>query len=386
MAITERNDGEKFTPYFKRIVGLAADKRITYSEMGDALLGVANVYSEDNLRKAFYVLNKVCDKFEEDYITDSSDIIAEIEEKRDELYKARVKYRDKLREYNKKLTEEARFENLKDTLLMAVADNKSHLPVRKNVDYSPASIEASLIISDLHYGLKIDNQVNYYDTEVASERIAELVDKTIEYCKLYKVQTLHCCILGDIISGIIKVSCRVEQEEDFITQIINSAELLAEAVQRLAESIPEVRAYTVFGNHSRVMENKTENVNRENVERLLYHYMKAVLPKDIKFLTSMNDDYLVTKIAGKTVVMEHGDKTKNPVIDYVNILGYVPDEIYRGHYHSFSVRNENDVQIITNGSVVGTDDYALSIRKSTKPSQTLRVYGRDISTFEIVLE
>ncbi len=47
--------------------------------------------------------------------------------------------------------------------------------------------------------------------------------------------------------------------------------------------------------------------------------------------------------------------------------------------------NDSKCEIIVNGAVVGTDEYAVSIRRSTKPSQTLRIYDMDVCTYKIVL-
>lgn len=381
---TTRLENESYTAFLKRIVRMCADKQIAYTEMGDALLGSQNVYSDDNLRKAFYVLDKIVDNLDGDFQITSNDIIREIELQKDELYKERVRYRDKMREFNKKLTEEARFENLRDTMLDAIK-NSEILECAKNTLYSPADTEAALLISDVHYGIKIDNQINYFDADVAKNRISQLVDKTIHYCQLHRVKTLNVALLGDLVSGMIHTSVRVEQEEDMITQIIEVSDILANAINRLNDNIPEVKVFTVFGNHSRTQANKSDSVNRENTERLVYHYIKTKLP-DIKVVTSMNDDYLACKIAGKNVILEHGDKGgNNPIINYINILGYRPDFIYRGHYHSFNIKNDNDCIIVTNGSIVGVDGYALSIRKSTIPSQTLIVYDTDVCTYEIKL-
>jgi hypothetical protein len=52
---------------------------------------------------------------------------------------------------------------------------------------------------------------------------------------------------------------------------------------------------------------------------------------------------------------------------------------------NLKIIEENDITVVVNGSIVGTDDYAVSIRKNTKPCQVLRVYDRDISTYTIKL-
>ena len=354
--------------------------------MGDCLLGSKNVYSSENLRKAYYVLEKISDNINGDCVITDNDILKEIEKQKDELYKERVRLRDKQREINKCLCEESRFENLKEVLINALSDIPK-LKEFKKVEYKPKeNLEASLLISDVHMGIKIDNQFNYYDMDVVQDRLNQLVNKTIYYCKLHKVQKLNVELLGDIVSGIIQVTGRVEQEEDIITQVITAGEMLSDIMLELNKHIPEICVLTVFGNHSRVVPNKKESLNRENFERLIYHHIKTRLP-NIKITTSLNDDFLVCKIANKNVILTHGDKdgTNNAVYNFENLLNIKPDEIHMGHFHSFMIKDNNDCEIVVNGAVVGTDEYAVSIRKSTKPSQTLRIYDMDVCTYKIVL-
>lgn len=354
--------------------------------MGDCLLGSKNVYSSENLRKAYYVLEKISDNINGDCVITDNDILKEIEKQKDELYKERVRLRDKQREINKCLCEESRFENLKEVLINALSDIPK-LKEFKKVEYKPKeNLEASLLISDVHMGIKIDNQFNYYDMDVVQDRLNQLVNKTIYYCKLHKVQKLNVELLGDIVSGIIQVTGRVEQEEDIITQVITAGEMLSDIILELNKHIPEICVLTVFGNHSRVVPNKKESLNRENFERLIYHHIKTRLP-NIKITTSLNDDFLVCKIANKNVILTHGDKdgTNNAVYNFENLLNIKPDEIHMGHFHSFMIKDNNDCEIVVNGAVVGTDEYAVSIRKSTKPSQTLRIYDMDVCTYKIVL-
>lgn len=380
---TERQENENYNSYLKRIVAMAADKQITYTEMGDALLGIQNTYSADNLRKAFYVINKVVENIDTEQTNSADDVIKEIEQHKEELYKETVRYRDKIREYRKLLTEEARFENLTNCMIEELRKKKPY-SFEKCILYPPIpNLEASLLVADIHYGLKVDNQLNYYDCDTAVKRLNELADKTIHYCTLHKVHKLNVELLGDFVNGIINTSNRVEQEEDIISQIVQISDILSKMIVKLAKNIPEIKVLITYGNHGRVTANKKDHVNRENFERLVYHYIKMKIPQ-IKVISSMNDDYIVTKIDGKKVVLTHGDKPST-VKDFVNILGYKPDEIHCGHYHSFTTTDDCDTDVIITGSLVSTDDYALSIRKSTKASQTLRIYDYDVCTYKIVL-
>ena len=67
----------------------------------------------------------------------------------------------------------------------------------------------------------------------------------------------------------------------------------------------------------------------------------------------------------------------------INILGYVPVEIFCGHYHRMEMLNDNNTDVVVNGSVMGTDSYAMKHRLNTKPHQILRVYnGDDVCTYK----
>lgn len=365
---------------------MVRDGRLNYSEMGDYLLGSDNVYGSENLRKFYYVMDKIIDKINGDMLITDDDILKEIDKQKDELFKETVRLRDKHREIKNDLRIMARFENLENVLINELA---IHRPIDcfKQVAYKPENKEASLLISDIHYGIKVDNQFNFYDKETAKKRLFEVVEKSISYCQLHKVNKLNIEILGDLVSGIINLTARVEQEEDIITQIIEISSILIEAIHQLNKEIPEVAVYCVFGNHSRVNPNKKENLNRENLERLIYSYIKYMLP-DIKIITSRNDDFLTYKISDKTIILAHGDKDNptNAISNFARLLGIVPDEIHLGHYHHFQVIDESDTEIICNGSLVSTEDYSISLRKSTKPSQVLKIYGKDDCIYNLTVE
>ena len=55
----------------------------------------------------------------------------------------------------------------------------------------------------------------------------------------------------------------------------------------------------------------------------------------------------------------------------------VPDEIHLGHTHSYKDINDCDIMVTVNGSLQGTDDYAIRCRKNTNPSQNLIIYDDD---------
>lgn len=380
----KRNEDESYISYVKRATNACSNKQIGYSEWGDNILGYENVYSEDNCRKGFYIVSKLLSKIDESVDISDLELAEELSLIKDSIYKEKCKLQDVQREKRKSLRVEARFESLVDVLKSEI---RNLPPIKLNVCNRKAdeNIEASILVSDLHVGLIVDNTTHYYDIEVAKERLGELCSKTIKYCKLHNVHKLNVELLGDAVSGIIQLGNRVDEEEDSISQIITVSEMLSNFINELKAEIPQVIIYAVIGNHSSVFANKKERSNKENFERLIFEYIKLRVGQ--KVITNGLEDYLVYKIKDKTVVLTHGnrDNLQNAKQHFVDLLGIIPDYIHFGHIHHFNIKDDCDTEITTNGSLISTDDFAVSIRKSTKASQVLIIYGEDVCTYKLIL-
>lgn len=345
----------------------------------------------DHLRKSFnggrYSGYNVCKYFmqkEDDARTDED--IQRLNTIKNEVYKEKVKLSDQRREYRKALSKEARYENLVNVLREEISE-LDEIPTFVSRQFSNTGVSAALLLSDLHYGASSDNCVNFYNTDVCKERLEQLFDKTVYYCALHRVQTLYINILGDIISGIIHCNARIEQEEDVISQIIHASELLSNFIGNLTAYVPEVKIVGVIGNHSRVSPNKHENLNVENFERLIFEYIKIRLPNVSMILNGL-EDWCLYNIGDRTIYIEHGDKCTPATIrnNCINLTGRVPDECFMGHLHHYEIINANGTSVILNGSIMGTDSYAMGKRLNSSPSQVLRVYDRDTCTYNIELE
>ena len=344
----------------------------------------------DSLRKSFtggrycgyQVYKYFQEKLESGYTEEESKRLTTL---RQELYKEKCRVQDQKREYNKLLRESARYEHLVDRMEKAIEGIE---PLRLGVCYesNPTDIEAVLILSDFHYGLEVDNVLNEYNTDIAKERLKILLDKTVYYCNIHRVQKLHVGLAGDLICGAIHLQSRVAAEEDLISQVINVSELLANFINSLRARIPEVKVWGVIGNHSRVNADKKSNMPAENFERLIFKYIEMRLP-GVVVGTNGLEDWITFKVRDQLVFMTHGDKDSlgNVKLHAVNLLGKVPDRIYFGHIHHLNVKDDNGTEIVVNGSIVSTDEYAMGLRCHTKPYQILQVFDRDVCTYKLEL-
>lgn len=344
----------------------------------------------DSLRKSFtggrycgyQVYKYFQEKLESGYTEEESKRLTTL---RQELYKEKCRVQDQKREYNKLLRESARYEHLVDRMEKAIEGIE---PLRLGGCYepNPTDIEAVLILSDFHYGLEVDNVLNEYNTDIAKERLKILLNKTIYYCNIHRVQKLHVGLAGDLICGAIHLQSRVAAEEDLISQVINVSELLANFINSLRARIPEVKVWGVIGNHSRVNADKKSNMPAENFERLIFKYIEMRLP-GVVVGTNGLEDWITFKVRDQLVFMTHGDKDSlgNIKLHAVNLLGKVPDMIYFGHIHHLNVKDDNGTEIVVNGSIVSTDEYAMGLRCHTKPYQILQVFDRDVCTYKLEL-
>lgn len=344
----------------------------------------------DSLRKSFtggrycgyQVYKYFQDKLEQGYTNEE---FQRLEILRQELYKEKCRVQDQKREYNKLLREQARYEHLVDRMEKSIEELEP-LRLNKCEEPNPTNVEGVLILSDFHYGLEVDNVLNEYNTDIAKERLQTLLNKTIYYCQIHRVQKLHLGLAGDLICGAIHLQSRVAAEEDLISQVINVSELLANFINELKAYIPEVKVWGVIGNHSRVNADKKSNMPAENFERLIFKYIEMRVP-NLMIGTNGLEDWITFKVKDKLVFMTHGDKDSlsNIKLHAVNLIGKVPDKIYFGHIHHLNVKDDNGTEIVVNGSIVSTDEYAMGLRCNTKPYQILQIYDKDICTYKLEL-
>lgn len=346
----------------------------------------------DSLRKAFNVSDFsgysvyqfMREQMENDFMSDSE--VARLEELRDREFKERVKLQDANREKRKVLRDFSRMEALQEYI-------QDRLEFREPIEFTLCDYkisngnEASILVSDMHCGATIDSVFNYYDIDVLKERMIELANKTIAFAQKDKVETIYAEFLGDSITGIIHGSTIAQAQEDVIEQIFIVSDIITDFLIRLREEIPNVKAYITFGNHGRVQANKTAGANKENFERLIAPYVsKELRDTDISIFNGGYEDFITYRLKdGGLIVVTHGtrDNPLNAKSNFTQMLGEQVHEVHMGHYHEYKEGNG----VVVNGSVMGSDDYAISIRKNGNAKQIMKVYYNDgdVATYQLSL-
>lgn len=347
----------------------------------------------DSIRKAFNT-TKYCgysvykfmqDKLDKGFLTDEQYI--RLEKKKDEEYKERVKLQDANREKRALLREYSRVETIKEYIELKL-DEREPKPFVKCEYKSSGNNEASLLVSDLHCGATVDSIFNYYDLEVLRERMNELANKTIYRCHDQKVKYLNVELLGDFLTGIIHGATIAQAQEDIIDQIFDASEIIVEFILMLKKEVPNIKVYCTFGNHGRCSQGKSDSANKTNYERIIPSYIRKELRKnEVKVFDGGYEDFVTYKLNnGKLIVVTHGtnDNPETANKTFTKLLEQNVYEVHMGHYHSVKSTKGTTV----NGSVMGSDDYAIAHRMNDKPTQVLKIYydNEDVADFKLTMD
>ena len=294
-----------------------------------------------------------------------------------ELKKEKVKVQDLKTQVNKQIRELARKENLGEILEEKLDKLTNQMSNMNNINHTPSKKQGIAMISDVHYGMVVDNFLNKYNPDIAKERMDYLTDKIIEYSNLNNLDVMNVCLLGDMISGEQYLSVRLENRENLINQIINVSELLSEAIYKISLNVPFVTVSIADGNHERVY-NKKENLNKDNYTELIRKFLELKLKdvSNITFTENVYDNNIISfECCGNTVVGLHGDKCKKDKVSYemYNMLNKKIDIILMGHFHQISQDICYETIVYRNGSFIGTDEYARNLNLNTYPTQKLLI-------------
>lgn len=301
-------------------------------------------------------------------------------EYRDE-YASKYKAREWYNAYRRNIREEIRIDNLKEEIQLAVSKvNKlpSITPHPINFDENEFKQEAVLLFSDLHIGINCDNYYNKYNLEVAQERVSTLLTQVTQYCYMHRVQRLNVINLGDLINGSIHTSSRIEQEMDVVEQVMYAAEILSQFLNELTKLGIEVVYRSVSDNHSRIIADKNQHIEKEQFSRLIDWYIAERLKHTSIGMPESSIDFSIGKfnVFGKTIMFAHGHQgNKNSSAqEFIGLTREWVDYICLGHYHSPAAKDYQGCKIFINGSIVGTEQYAFGRRLFTKPSQKLLIF------------
>ena len=295
--------------------------------------------------------------------------------------KEKVKLSDERIQNNAFIRKMARDETLKE-IAEEIADKIGTTKMLNIVKHEVSGDNSAILqISDWHYGIECNNYWNVYNPEICKRRIEYLTYETISYCKNNNVKDLYVLNLSDLISGRIHTTIRLQNRYDILTQIIHVSEILSEMLNVFSENF-NVYYYDCLDNHSRIEPNKSESLDAEQLSRITHWYLRKRFEDCDNIIICENmfgDDIITLEIDGHTVGAVHGDKdSPSDVVEKLSLMtGKTFELILLGHLHHFGADEVDSCVVIQNGSLMGTDYYAVKLRKRAVPSQNIILVNKN---------
>lgn len=322
--------------------------------------------------------------------TDSNVALLELREAQDELYKERIRLQDVRREHRAELRLEARAEKLQEVVVESasiIANSKPLLEIETEVDFDGETTKVAVLqISDWHYGDFVDRFMNQFDKQEFYNRVSKLVHETAEIMKKEKFDKLIVINQGDLVSGSIHISTRVNEECDVISQTIEVAEVIAEMLNELSRYTNTVEYKGITDNHSRLTKNKMAHIERENFQSLIKWHLDTRFENHskVKITNNVIDGFEEIEIGyieifDKVAFFTHGhhDRLNSIIPDLTLMLKEMPITVFTGHNHKNYEDEVHGIDLIMCPSLIGVSDYSMQVRLTSKPRQKLTVFEND---------
>lgn len=314
-----------------------------------------------------------------------SDEIIRLKKERQKLSDARV-------EYNRQIRQEARKESYSEMIKRIICENVE--PTDLKVQYHTFNSNTDLLVhlTDIHTGIEINTWNNTFNQDILKERIEKFTSEILKIRDLHKSENCY-LVIGEILSGIIHNNLRLQNNMDLMEQFKYISELISVMLIKIANHFNHIYVYVTPGNHSRISPKKEDSLDGENMDVLLPFYLKARL-QNIKNIdiceNNIDSEIAMFNIRGNNIFASHGhkDAPASVVQNFTMMFGIKPDIVLLGHRHLNGLTTVYNAKVIESGCCSGTDQYAMSIRKTNRPEQTISVVGQDglVCLYDIQLD
>lgn len=363
------------------IFRVAKDKDLigTWQDVADILNPLLGTdYGESTFRKKYAAFKQM---FEANRVllVDSEEELKMIRDEQRRLEIEKIKFRDERNAWNQQnrthARAEAKLDNLEEELCkIGRVEFPAHCSPVNHI-----SDKAMLVmLSDFHIGATFNNYFGKYDTEIAKDRLGQLLEYIKEINLRHNTYECYVVLCGDIISGSIHHSIQVTNRENVIDQIKCAAEMITSFCYELTKMFSMVTMISVDGNHSR-LDDKERSIHDERADQLIPFCVNMALSHvdNFNYCEEANIDSGIALfiIQDKTYVAVHGDYdpfSKSGIQNLITMIRAIPHAVLLGHKHYCATDEVNGIKMIQGGSLCGSgDQFTVEKRLLGKPSQMI---------------
>lgn len=306
-----------------------------------------------------------------------------LQEKIRALQKEKVKIQTERLEYSRWLREEAREELIAERIVDAIKSLPT-LNIPQRITPSHSNREGVLLLADAHYGvdLKITglfgDTINEYNPEIFETRMWNLLDQVVEICEKEGLSSLNVYDLGDEVDGLLRVSQLWKLRYGVIESTVRYGHFMSEWLHELSNHVYVKYQMVKDSNHCqlRLLGQPKNTFKDENMSYIIADKLMCRLGDNPNFEFEQNPTGYVFDydVAGYSVLGFHGEckNLEQAIKDLSRTYSTHIDFLVGGHKHHQNSENvgiESDV--IGAPSIIGVDDYSLSLNKTSDPGATL---------------
>ena len=305
-------------------------------------------------------------------------ILKELDLKKQELQKERIKLQTTKVEYNRNLRHESRFELFYDN----IKDIIESLPVPEYRFYPTPldthDTEYILAVSDIHYGSKFDGINNSYSRDICKQRFELLYQEMIHKIEFQDISHLKVLNLADTIQGLIHISDLQLNEIPVVESVVEVSRLIANFLNELSAYTTIEYYHVPSANHSqpRSLATKPNELATEDMEKIIINYIYDLL-KNNERITVYKDyerDYVSFDIFNTKCIGLHGHQIRSvdTVLKDLSILHRKWYDIcFLGHRHTSKEITVgegliNNTEVLMSPSFIGSCPYADKLMVGSK--------------------
>ena len=315
--------------------------------------------------------------------------VAQLNESKRELQKEKIKLQTEKMEYSRWLREDARDEMIAEKFAEAI---RATQPIRfpdviRDSFTNDENRSGVLLFSDAHYGCEYrivglrGEVINEYSPEIFEKRMNDLLQQAINIALTEDLKEIRVYELGDSSDGLLRVGQLTKLRYGVVEQAVRYANYIANWLNELSKYVV-VKFQMVFGNHTelRFFNQKKGSFKDENTGLFIREIIKAKLDGNPNFVMEINPSGLIfDEIQGYNILGIHGE-VKNmgqALKDFSVTYGVDIDILVGGHKHHLSEETIGvDKETVVVPSIIGIDDFAISLNKTSRPGASFLVIKR----------
>lgn len=298
------------------------------------------------------------------------------------LQKERMKAQTERLETNRWLRELARDE----MITQSIVDEIKNIKPLNVPTYTPEPLVKYndrtwvLCISDPHYGAVFSIKglygeiINAYSPEIFEQRMWKLFDNVYDIIQKENIAELNVYDLGDSIDGLLRVSQLWKLRYGVVESTIKYADFISRWLNELSRVVKIKFQMVIDANHSQLRQlgQPKNTFKNDNMSKVIAVFIKERLKENKNFTFVENETGMIfDSLSGYSVLGIHGetknmdDTLKNLERVYKTNVNY----LFAGHiHHSKHEEVGQYVETLNIPSIIGIDDYSLSLLKASNAS------------------